>query len=197
MLPDYPKLKSQLKQRLDEWLASRVRLHSGPIADIRETRIFEGRSTAMIQAGKNERQRPFRRGEAGFEVNPQEVPELTLDKVLAQLDRVARELANQKMDFFFSTLSEAANSVGNVVQATEGLTPDALFDLFEKIQLEFDEDGQISGLRAVLGPKQFEQMEQTKRQIENDPELKDRFDELLARKRADWRVREASRNLVG
>ena len=197
MLPDYPDLKSQLQQKLNDWLRARVNFYSAPMSGVRETRVFEGSGTATLQSGALVRRKPFTKGQAEFEVAYSEVPTLTLDKVLERLDGAARELANQKMDLFFSTISEAAESAGNVVQATKGLTPEALLELFDKMQLEFDENGKISGLQAVLGPKQIQEMEETQRLIESDPNLKRRFDNVLARKRVEWRVREASRNLVG
>ena len=65
------------------------------------------------------------------------------------------------------------------------------------MQLEFDENGDPKGLTVVIPPSMEERAKETMEMFHQDPELSGRWQELMDKKRKEWRDREAARKLVG
>lgn len=69
--------------------------------------------------------------------------------------------------------------------------------MLETIQLEFYPDGRLHELHVIGGLFTPERLKAVEQEFESNPELQKRYDELMARKREEWRAREADRKLVG
>ena len=94
-------------------------------------------------------------------------------------------------------MNQVTASTGNVVDAKgKPLTPDQFLDVMERIEMSFDQNGKPMLPQIVCGPQMVEQMKKILEQIDTEPELKQRHDELLRRKRENWCDRESRRKLV-
>lgn len=72
-----------------------------------------------------------------------------------------------------------------------------VIELLEKMQIEFYPDGtphEIFGDGPLFMP---EKMAAVDKEFESNPELKRKFDEMMEKKKEEWRAREADRKLVG
>ena len=69
--------------------------------------------------------------------------------------------------------------------------------MLETIQLEFYPDGRPHELHVVGRLFTPDRIKAADEELQHNPELEKRHDELMARKREEWRAREADRKLVG
>ncbi len=194
MLPDFVKTKEKLKKMLDAEMEKAQFRHLGPFADTPKSNIFEGDEIILIRADGSHEEINMEKVEGKIEVKLDEAEEMTPEKVLDKIDTVAREMAQQIAKTAYEVMSEAAEEIGNVTSADgESLSIDLLLKGLEKMHLSFDEEGQPSGLRLVAHPNMSSELEKIYSQIESHP----RYQELMERKREEWRVRESNRKLVG
>lgn len=194
MLPDFLKTKENLKKMLDSEMQKAQFRHMGPFADTPKSEIVERDKVILIRSDGSREEVEMKKAEAKVETKLEEVEEMTHEKVLDKIDTLAREMAKQIAKTAYETMSEAAEEVGNVTSADgRPLSIDLLLEGLEKMHLSFDEEGQPSGLRLVAHPKMSSALEKIYSQIESHP----RYQELMERKREEWRVRENNRELVG
>jgi hypothetical protein len=135
--------------------------------------------------------------ESEFEVKFDEVPTLTLIDILRSLDEVAQKIADQMAKHAYSSISEAAERVGNVVKAAGKITPEVILELFDKIEIEFDDNGNPEFPSIHIHPDVAETLKEALAQLQEIPENRQRFEAILAIKKEKRRVREANRKLVG
>jgi hypothetical protein len=72
-----------------------------------------------------------------------------------------------------------------------------VIEMLEKMQIDFYPDGtphEIFLDGPVFTP---ERMAAVDKEFESNPELKRKFDEMMEKKKEEWRAREADRKLVG
>ena len=129
----------------------------------------------------------------------EEIPNISVQARIAKIgDEAAREMARQISTQAFATITEIVDKVGNVVDGGgKPLSPESFLELLSKMQLEFDENGNPKGLTVVIPPSMEERAKETMEMYHQDPELSGRWQELMDKKRKEWRDREAARKLVG
>ena len=133
------------------------------------------------------------KAEVKIEIKLEEIEEMTHEKVLDKIDTMAREMAKQVAKTGYEVLDRATEEVGNVVSVDGTPSLNDFWELFEKMHIDFDEEGQPSGLRLVAHPNMSSALEEIYSQIESHPH----YQEIMERKREEWRVRENNRKLVG
>ena len=131
--------------------------------------------------------------ETVIEIKQEEIEEMTHEKVLDKIDTMAREMAKQIAKIGYEVIGRATEEVGNVVSVDGPLSLNDFWELYEKMHIDFDEEGQPSGLRLVAHPNMSSALEEIYSQIESHPH----YQEIMERKREEWRVRENNRALVG
>lgn len=190
MLPDFPKVKGKL-QKMHDYVMKHAHLsHLGPLASIRELMVFEGNKTIIIREDGSVEEIGFEEITAELQVNFAEVETMTHEMVLDRINRPAKEIAEKKAKFAYEQIGKAAEEAGNVVSADgKPFSIDLLLEFLEKMEIDFDEAGNSSRLALVAHPSIVKVMSQA----EIDP----RYQELMERKKEEWRVRENNRKLVG
>jgi hypothetical protein len=197
MLPDYIDTKERLQNILNRWVKRRVRDHLGPFGESPRYTVFEGTGTTIIRTNNREDVTPMLRIESEFEVKYDEVPILTLSDILRRLDGVAQRIADQMAKHAYSSIAEATERVGNVVKADGKITPEAILELLDKIEIEFDDNGNPELPSIHIHPDVAETLKEALIQLQEIPENRQRFEAILAEKKEKRRVREANRKLVG
>ena len=193
MLPDFPKTKEKLGKMLNSEMKKAHFRHMGPFADSPTTIIHEGKKVIMIRADGSTDEMNMKKAETEIEIKTEEIEDLTHEKVLSKIDTLAREIAKQKAKIGYEAIERATEEVGNVVSVDGPLSLSDFWESFEKMHIDFDEEGQPSGLRFVANPKMSSSLEDIYSQMESHP----RYQEIMERKREEWRVRENNRALVG
>jgi len=163
----------------------------GPLADSPRHRVFEGTAMSIIRSSGQEDLTPFEPYTSELHITYEEVPKLTLPQILSRLDKVAQEMADQLARSVYKTASNAADKVGTVVKSSQGFTPQAIFEVLEKIEAPFDASGNPELPSIHLHPNDVKTLKESSQAMQNDPELRGQYHEILQRKKDQWRVREA------
>lgn len=78
-------------------------------------------------------------------------------------------------------------------------TAELYLEMLETVVLEFDEEGNRKDLdfwQEHPNPQLLARVESEKKRFESEPDLQEKLDALIARKRQEWNDREANRKLV-
>lgn len=194
MLPDFPKVKARLETVLKKYEMELARLHMGVFADVPTSVVVEGNNTVIIREDGSVEEIGFEGITAELQVNFAEVETMTHEMVLDKINRLAKEMAEKKAKFASEQIGKAAEDAGNVVSADgQPFSIDLLLEFLEEMAIDFDEAGNSSRLVLVAHPRLRPSIVKVMSQAEIDP----RYQELMERKKEEWRVRENNRKLVG
>jgi hypothetical protein len=196
MLPDFPRLKGKLERVSLAKLRRRVDSGDPVLSQIRRMRQHEGRSFSHEQLGGTKGEGEAQEFQSKFEISFAEVPGLTLQKLDQKLDELAQSIIPQQAKYFFERVGEECEKVGNSMDAKgERLSASMLLDMMSKVQTDFDADGKPGGM-FVIHPSLAPAVQKAAEELENDPELKRRGEEIQRRQREEWSTRESNRRLV-
>jgi hypothetical protein len=198
MLPDLPTLKSDLQEVLDDRLRKRAHGRMGVFSDVPRVFVHEGNRLRTIRADGSFEDTEFKQASAEMEIKRSDVPTLTAEARLAMIDKMADDMAAKVSKGMFESLNATLEGTGQTVDNRgKPLSHEVFFEVLEKLDMDFDQSGQPTGLQLVVGPDMVPTLKRLQEQFESDPELQRRHRELLDRKRMEWRAREAARKLVG
>ena len=117
-----------------------------------------------------------------------------LDAFLASLDQGASELLTTVMSGFYDYLSRVTEATGNVVDGKGKSLFDAFYEMFEKVAIDFNEDGTVAGdFRIVVSPDVAERLAR-----EQDTWTEEQFaalERLMEKKREEYLDRRRTRRL--
>jgi hypothetical protein len=188
------KLEQRLRMRCDQKRVSDL----GPFGEAPSFRLAEGHRLIFEREDGVENEVEFGHAEAEFKVSVDELPNLTLDQLVAKMDKAAAELARQQVERAVSVLNEAVETVGNTLHMRgEPFQEEHLFQALEKISIDFDESGQPYVPALLMGPDMADRATKVVGRITSEPDLRRRYDQIISRKREEWRARESRRKLVG
>lgn len=196
MFPNFPKTKQNLHNALMEFFQNQVFVHSGGlIKDIPKRIIHEGNGFIMEYEDGMIDDTKLTLMRSSFEYNARELIKNPGD-IFSKLNEMAKSHAMQELKLVVDKISEVSEKIGNVTKYKKEITPEDLFDAFEKITIDFNADGsarmpQIWGGEAIMRalPKVFEQ-------IDKDPVLTKKFTDIMDRQKQKWHDREVNRKLV-
>ena len=122
---------------------------------------------------------------------------LTLEQFCAKASEIGENMARQMSGALVKELDAAIKETGNEVKVpkSEGLQYKHLFEMVEKVEVDFDDDGE-SFSRFFCGSDFYQDVQKKLPEWEKDPEFQRRWKDLNARKRMEFREREARRRLV-
>ncbi|GEM_PF-403690 len=197
MLPDLPGLKHDIQRALDRYLSTQVNKRLGFFNEVPKHPVHEGNRLRVVRADGSIDESELEKASAEMSIKLEDIPGLTLEKRLAMLNDQADQIASQISKGLFEGLKRELDKAGQAVdQRGRTLDAEAVFSVLEKIQFEFDETGGHE-IAVVLHPDLAPKMMDVLKQIESDPILRKRYEEIITRKRMEWRDREAARKLVG
>ena len=198
MLPDYLKMKEKLEIMIDFYLKQAILLNLGPLADVRETFLFEGSKTVINRDDGSVSEIESEEFSVMLKIEMNEVETMTHEKVLEKIHHIAKEMAKKQAELFYEKISESAEEVGNVVSAEgETISIDHFFEVLEKVSQDFDNTGKPDEIKCAVNPELFPSIAKVIEEAKSDPEMDKRFNAIMERKREEWRVRESNRKLVG
>lgn len=117
-----------------------------------------------------------------------------VDAFLTVLDEAAEQHHEQLSRYIFESLDVVTSSTGNQVDGTGKSFFDSLYEMFDKVELWFEPDGQISkGFAFVVHPDNLEVMKQKEAELTTDERRQ--LDELIDRKREEFFARRRRRKL--
>jgi hypothetical protein len=125
---------------------------------------------------------------------PQDIVDGRLDNFLASLDEAAEEYAHQFGKQFYEYLSRVTEAIGNVVDAKDRPFFDSFYEMLEKIDLRFDEEGRVQqGWELHVNPANAEKLV---KDLDNmTPDQHAKLDALIERKRQEFNARRRNRRI--
>jgi len=198
VLPDIPSLKADIQRILDRYLRTQVNSRLGVFNESPKLIIHEGNRMRTVRADGSIDESELKQASAEMSINFEDIPNLALRDRLVKLNETADQMARQMSEHMFGTLNEILEKAGQVVdQKGKPLDAEAVFGLLETMEIEFDKgDGQME-LSIVVPPALAPKMTEVFEHIHSDAILRSRYEEIILRKRMEWRDREADRKLVG
>ena len=197
MLPDFPKIKQELLARAVAYVEHLVR-QEPLLSEIRRVHHFEGDemlttpSPGPAQASGYEHYQS-----ANFHLTAAEVIAKGPDAFFEHLQTLADELRAQQVRTMLERVGQAADAVGNVVNAAgRPYGPDVLLEALETIEIAFNEDGTPQMPRMIVSPEIAAYIRAHAAEWEADPMFRERHARILQRKREEWDDRERHRELV-
>jgi hypothetical protein len=193
MLPDFPRAKEALQRYFISQIDRRSK--SQLLDSIPNIRVHEGDGTAPFNRERADKDASII--QARLEVNDEDVIRDGYGAFQSKIDTVAKELETQKEKILISAMDRTARTTGNVTSAKgQPFSPRIILDALEKMEIEFDDKGKSKGLVLVVSPAIGEVISKNIADWEKNPEYAKAFDELMEKKRKEWRDREDSRKLV-
>jgi len=200
VLPDFPKSRKELSEKLRLHLRLRVQDKSPWAALGREHTQHEGRafsyeqiideSKRIVKTGYEEMIVPIR-------IEFKDIPDLVGEALLRKLDEMADNLAEQTSRLGQQRMNEATQLAGTAIDAGGQPFTQELFLKGESARdWEFDHlTGKQEGV-YIAHPQTAERMHKLWQEWEKDLAFMKRVAELKARKYEEWRDRESRRKLA-
>ncbi|MBT0663652.1 hypothetical protein KI809_04985 [Geobacter pelophilus] len=198
MLPDFVVLKREINEVLNLFMRRRFQYYCTGIQDIPKEQLFEGTGMSIHRASGDVDKSSFIQNSTEFSISYDEVPGLSLNDVLDKLDKAAKNMSDQVQKTFYLKMNEDLDRMGRTVdQKGKPFTADTILEALKSIHIDFDKDGKHHGLELHTAPQLQDAVRKAFADLEADPDLKRRHEELMIQKREEYRAREASRRLVG
>lgn len=196
MLPDFPELKQKLTRAIERYLRRRVREASLAMS-VQQELLFEGdRLILSTEQGEAEQSLEAHSSEE-YSISREELIRRGPSALTEVVTRMAEDLKKEQSATILQTVREAAEAAGQVVKRQGGSFDfDALMEGLEKIDIDFDENGEPYLINIVVSPDVAEHLKGQFPVWEANSEYEARYNELIARKRAEWNARESNRKLV-
>lgn len=198
MLPDYPKIKERLSKVRFELMQASVK-NSHLLGKIKRIILHEGDRGIIIREDGSCIEVSLKKEEVKIKIPTEYITSGNQERISELFLEATGKLRGKITKSVFDSVSESVDAVGNTVDIKgEPLKPEHIFELFEKIQLDFDSNGNIKeGFAFYFHPDSMDIIGKVFQEISTDPNLHEKFMELLARKRMEFRDRESNRKLVG
>jgi hypothetical protein len=137
MLPDFPDLKSDLAEHLDEFVRARIDFHLGALSQIKRVRYFEGRGWTLNYSSGETHDSEMQLTEEELSLSVEEIPNLTFDDMLTKLDEFAKRLAEKQAVRAYQRISEIIEKFGNSVDAKgRPLTAELILEMFNQVHID-------------------------------------------------------------
>lgn len=197
MLPDYPRVKQKVHSLLLNRTKEGIRGRSPVIARIRRTVQHEGSEGTYEDVDGRQNQIGYEEFVASSSLTRDEMRHGSFQDIVSKFDEMAETFAEAQSKMLFATVSEAAESVGNVVDAGGKLTKEVFLEMRRKMPLDFDpHTGEPQYPTMVLHPETYEKIKHDLESWGQDPEFLAEMSAIDEEKRLDWRDRESRRRLV-
>jgi hypothetical protein len=197
MLPTFPRIvgyRRQENMRLIEALVGKL----SPVHDqVAHHRQFEGREGTIHRADDTEGAVEFKEMSATVDTPVGPLEEFTAASLIDALRTVASQLAEAFSKHLVEVMEATTDETGNVVDAKgQPFTPDLMLQVFDKMELSFDESGEWKPPTMMVGPGVVEKIKASE-----TPESIEAFNKklkvLIENKYEQYRRREANRILAG
>lgn len=195
MLSDFPETKRLLQAAFRETVEIRKEIYSLPALKGHAKYVYEGKSLLTNYSEDLSHEAELQLAKISFDFTYTELlnnPSIVFEK----LDGIAYDLAMQQTKHLFESVDEVSNKTGNILQRKGKITAEDILDMFDRIQMDFHADGSPNNYQIYAGPQLSENIKEAFLEIEGNPVLKKRSEDIIKRQRQDWLDRENNRKLV-
>ncbi len=196
MFPDFPKIKLEIKKNFENYLRKQSR--SDPlIGSITQILIHEGDKLAYHTVDGDKKETSFDEIQSKFSIKNDKIIAEGPKALVPIANEIAGDLQKQLGRNIFAKLDETAKETGNIVDGKgAGISPDLVLKALEKMQIDFDDDGNPCMPTMFVGPDLAKKIQDKLPEWEKDKEYKKKFENLMEKKKEEWNDRESNRKLV-
>ncbi len=191
MLPDFPVVKKAQADNYNAYLERSIRGGDPFLKQIRHKKIHEGDRSVIEHGDGYVVDDPFQEFEATLEVKIQDVIEKGVEVFYEAAAALIEEMQEKQAKLIFQRIDESTQRTGNVVDGKGQDLAASFLEALERVQVEFDSDGNPE-LQVVVHPNMRDKM----LKLMSDSTLRIQYEQLLSKKREEWRDRENNRKLV-
>ena len=196
MLPDFPEIKGKL---LDLFLLGikYIQHQNAPMVALTPKHIIhEGNKTILVREETEIVKIPIKEFSSELKFDIKELESLPLKSVFERFQKMALDFATGQEKYLIKTLSKELEKVGNVINNKgKPLDPELFLRLIDKIQLDFNPDGTPRFPYIFASKKLINKLEEVLELLSKEP-YKSKFEDILEKKRLEYRDRESDRKLV-
>jgi len=198
MLPDFPKIKSDLHNLITLRLRHRVKTGDPVISMAHHISQHEGDKAILGTIEGKQKELDYKGFESIFRISKDEIKSLTIEDVIKKIDSVANEMTGHMAQTMFANIKEAAKEVGTEIeQKGKPFTFETFLEALDKIWIDFDEKtGKPHMPSLVMHPNLLARIKDKFPEWEKNEEYRKRFNEIMKRKYKEWYDRESNRKLV-
>ena len=196
MFPDFPNIKEEIKRNFDDYLRRQSNLDP-LIAPITQIFIHEGDRLVFHTVDGDRKETPFNEIQSKFTVPNEKIINEGPKALVSVANEVSGDIQKQLGRNIITKLEEITKETGNIVDAKGAkLSPDYILQVLEKMQIDFDDDGNPCMPTMFVGQELAKKIQERLPEWETDIEHKRKFDELMKKKKEEWNDRESNRKLV-
>jgi len=198
LLPDFAELKSDISKAVNIFARQRAQQHAGVLKGVKARRQFEGSSNSIVRPGEAEEQTEMVALGSEILIPLDDLHQMSLLQVMERHDAAVKDIVEQQTRHFFAFIHKTTEKTGNVVDGKgRRFSVELLIETIDKMHMDFRADGSPIMPTIVVSPQQMDDIRASEAALQNDLELQKKFDDMISRKREEWRAREADRILVG
>jgi hypothetical protein len=191
MLPDFPQIKQVIATEFQEYLESSIRVGDPVLSQIRHKPIHEGDVSVIQHTNGMVVEDPYEELSAGLVVSTRDVIEKGVEAFYEAATPMIEEMVSKQAKLMFDRIDESTRRSGNIIDGKNRELAETFLEAVEALQIEFDNDGKPE-FQLVVNPIMEERMQQ----LLNDRSTKTKYEQILEKKREEWRDRENNRKLV-
>jgi hypothetical protein len=194
MLPDFPETKRLFDRFFHARMRRKIRELS-PFGMINTRHYHEGRGMKVTRPDSQSKSE-LEQFTTETQISVEEIENLTFLKAIEKYDAMILDMVRQQTGFVMRRMSQEIPDSQSVSAKGRKLDAELVLETLEKIQIEFNPDGTPHQIHVVGPLFTADAMRSVDQEFANSPELQKRHEELMNRKREEWRAREANRKLV-
>ena len=184
--------------RLQEYLIQAQAKYAGFLEKGHMVMLFEGKKGILVREDgsvDDDEPEPI---QARIEINISEIEQMTPQDMIKKFDDMAKEMARQASANFFGKLNKLVEEAGTKISAGgKPFSVELYLAMLDKVFIPFDEKMNPTLPVPIIHPTHEKNIKEAFEKLENDKEIKAKYDAIIARKREQWLVGESARELVG
>lgn len=196
MLPRLADLERQFSETIQSIVRTRAR-GTQLLSDIKAHMIHEGRGSAIRRSAEELEHTKMTETIVETTMPFDEIDNMDLDYVLVKANEISNKFQEHMSRHIFQTMDEVTQKTGLRADAKGGpLTNDLLIEMFSKMHMDF-EKSQSGDVTIVIPPQMLSTFQRLEREMQENAEMKKKWNSMIEEKRNEFREREINRNLVG
>ena len=198
MLPNYIKIREKISSFYKMYLSELRKNQLGPLNEIEGSCVFEGRTVELKRCDGEIDLTEIKTFKTPFNFEYADVEKLSFDDIMKKIQVASKDMTSQYVGHLIEILEETTAKTGNIVGYKDNvITPENILELLDKMYMDFDKNLQPTKKVILVNKIAEEQIKRALDQIEKDPVLKTKLEEITERKRREHIERENNRELVG
>jgi hypothetical protein len=196
MIPRIAKLDKEFAAATRAYIQARSR-RRGILNQIATHIIHEGASNS-ISRGPLENE-PTKMIEAGAETRMDfaEIESVDVNYILTKANEIADQFEKHFSIHLFETMDDATKKTGlRYDGGGRPLTNEAIMEALSQMHMDFDKSGNPN-ISIVTSPAMTTTLQKLQAEVDENPALRKRWDDMMEKKRDEFRTREINRNLAG